>query len=76
MKGYVIIMLNNKNLTPEEKAEKDAKFEETCNKVILAGSAGLMVACAGYMTIHCIKALAGTENNNTNAAFNVAGGIN
>ena len=70
MKGYVIIMLNNKNLTPEEKAEKDAKFEENCNKVILVGSAALMVGCAAYMGIHCIKALAGTEGNNENRCFN------
>lgn len=73
MKGYVIIMFDNKNLTAEE---KQAKLDNTCNNIIMIGSAALVVTCATYMGIHCIKALAGTENNNTNSAFKVNGGIN
>lgn len=76
MKGKVIIMFDNKNLTPEEKAARKEKLNDTCETVVTVGSAVLISTCALYMGIHCIKAIAGTEDNNTNSAFKVAGGIN
>jgi hypothetical protein len=71
MKGKVIIMFdNNENLSEEEeKAEKLQNAYMTAG-IILCGT------CALYMGIHCVKAIAGTENNNTNSAFKVNGGIN
>ena len=70
MKGKVISMFDNyKNLSEEEKSEKLQNAYMTAG-VILCGT------CALYMGIHCIKAIAGTENNNTNSAFKVNGGIN
>ena len=70
MKGKVISMFDNyKNLSEEEKAEKLQNAYMTAG-IILCGT------CALYMGIHCVKAIAGTENNNTNSAFKVNGGIN
>lgn len=70
MKGKVISMFDNyKNLSEEEKAKKLENAYMTAG-IVLCGT------CALYMGIHCIKAIAGTENNNTNSAFKVAGGIN
>lgn len=76
MKGHVIIMFDNKNLTPEEKEARKEKLNNVCDTIVTVGSAVLISSCALYMGIHCIKAIAGTEGNNYNSSFKVAGGIN